>query len=271
MIETTNYGLKTYEADDIVNVMTVDKENMEIIDTAMKVNQESSVGIATELVSGSIHALTRINPDIPVFRFTATSNFTAGETFVVDGIQVTALLPSGETLGSGAYIVGSEVMCALRDTLLTVYCPQGTVATASDSERLGGELPEYYATKEEVDTAQSTATASGVLAQSCQSQISTMSVELSNISQKVGEGMKCALFGNYTLSTNESKTIDISSLGLESSQDYMVILSGDGPVYSSGAGLNPYVALSQKTATSFTLVSNSRNNAFVSYQVITFR
>lgn len=166
MNNTTNFELQTYEANDIVNVMTVDKSNMEKIDEVMKANQLSGIGTATELKSGSVHALTRANSDVSVFRFTATSNFTAGDTFVVDTMQVTALLPSGESLGTGAYVIGAEVLCSLRDTLLTVYVTTGEVAVAADSERLGGNLPEYYGTASDVAQALATASAAGVLAQS---------------------------------------------------------------------------------------------------------
>lgn len=166
MNTTTNFELQTYEADDIVNVMTVDKSNIEKIDEVMKANQLSGIGTATELKSGSVHAITRANGDVSVFRFTATSNFTAGDTFVVDTTQVTALLPSGESLGTGAYVIGAEVLCSLRDTLLTVYVTTGEVAVAADSERLGGNLPEYYGTATDVAQAQATASAAGVLAQS---------------------------------------------------------------------------------------------------------
>ena len=184
MKTTTNFGLQTYESDDIVNVMTVDKGNMETIDTQMKSNQLSGVGDATELLSGTVHAITRSVADCPMFRFTATSNYTAGDTFVVDGVQVTALLPSGEALGSGSYIIGSEVLCALRDTLMTVYVSSGVVSVAQDSEKLGGELPDYYATATAATEAQATATAAGVLAQSNTQQISGLDTRVQALETK---------------------------------------------------------------------------------------
>lgn len=184
MKSTTNFGLQTYESDDIVNVMTVDKGNMETIDTQMKSNQLSGVGDATELLSGTVHAITRSVADCPMFRFTATSNYTAGDTFVVDGTQVTALLPSGESLGSGSYIIGSEVLCALRDTLMTVYVSSGVVSVAQDSEKLGGELPDYYATATAATEAQATATAAGVLAQSNTQQISGLDTRVQALETK---------------------------------------------------------------------------------------
>ena len=99
-----------------------------------------------------------------MLRFTATSRFTAGDTFTVDGVQVSALTVSGEQLPDGAYIIGSEVLAYLKGTLLTVFTSQGTLATAKNALKLGGNDPEYYATASAVQTAQETATAAGNLA-----------------------------------------------------------------------------------------------------------
>lgn len=118
---TDNFELKLPESSDIVNPLINDNQNYIKIDQQMKANADSSVSTATELKSGTIHALTRDNEDASVFRFTATSNYDAGDTFTVDGVPVTALLPNGTSLGQGAYIVGGTVMCSLVGTLLTVY------------------------------------------------------------------------------------------------------------------------------------------------------
>ena len=157
MRKSTNFNLNLVEGNDLVNPLVQDVPNYEAIDEQMYKNECNSIGIATELKSGTVHALTRTIPDAPMFRFQATSNFTAGDTFTVDGIQVSALTPSGETLASGCYIIGSEVLCVLRETLLTVYVSGGTVTTAQDSEKLGGQLPEYYGTAENVASALETA------------------------------------------------------------------------------------------------------------------
>jgi hypothetical protein len=218
MKTTTNFGLQTYESDDIVNVMTVDKGNMETIDTQMKSNQLSGVGDATELLSGTVHAITRSVADCPMFRFTATSNYTAGDTFVVDGVQVTALLPSGEALGSGSYIIGSEVLCALRDTLMTVYVSSGVVSVAQDSEKLGGELPEYYATATAATEAQATATAAGVLAQSNTQQISGLDTRVQALETKgevynIGVEEAIGTLGDKTVYRKRYKADNVSIVG----------------------------------------------------------
>ena len=181
MRKSTNFNLNLVEGSDLVNPLVQDVPNYETIDEQMYKNECNSIGIATELKSGTVHALTRTIPNASMFRFQATSNFTAGDTFTVDGIQVSALTPSGETLASGAYIIGSEVLCSLRETLLTIYTSGGIVETASDSERLGGQLPSYYGTAEEVNQAITTAQASNVVALSLQTRVDELSLSISDI------------------------------------------------------------------------------------------
>ena len=164
MQNTDNFDLKIYEGEDLFNPLVVENANAQAIDTQMKKNENHTVGDATELISGTVHALTRLTPDTPMLRFTATSRFTAGDTFTVDGVQVSALTVSGEQLPDGAYIIGSEVLAYLKGTLLTFFTSQGTLATAQNALKLGGNAPEYYATATAVETAQNIATAAGNLA-----------------------------------------------------------------------------------------------------------
>ena len=164
MQNTDNFNLKIYEGEDLFNPLVVENVNAQSIDAQMKKNENHTVGDATELLSGTVHALTRLTPDTPMLRFTATSKFTAGDTFTVDGVQVSALTVSGEQLPDGAYIIGSEVLAYLKGTLLTFFTSQGTLATAQNALKLGGNTPDYYATATAVQQAQDTATAAGNLA-----------------------------------------------------------------------------------------------------------
>lgn len=164
MTNTTNYELNIVEGTDKVNPLTQLNPNFEIIDEQMKKNSDAGVQSATELTTGTVHALTRLQGDAPVFRFTATSRFTAGDTFTVDGVQVSALTTSGEQLPDGAYVIGAEVLCNLKGSVLTVYCSMNTVANAVNSQKLGEQSADYYATAEAVEQAQETATSAGNLA-----------------------------------------------------------------------------------------------------------
>lgn len=177
---SNNFDLNLVEGSDVVNLLTQMNPNTEKIDEQMFKNQNAGVQSATELLTGTVHAITRSVPDASMIRFTAVSRFTAGDTFTVDGVQVSALLPSGEQLADGAFIIGSEVLCVLKGTLLTVFAGAGAVAMAQDSEKLGGQLPSYYATKTEVDSAQNTANSAGSLAETNRQNISKLSEDVNS-------------------------------------------------------------------------------------------
>lgn len=164
-MQTSEYfDLNIYEGTDIFNPLTVENDNIEKIDEQMFLNSIATVGQATELKSGTVHALTRENPDASMFRFVATSKFDRGDTFTVDGIQVTGLRTDGKALDDGAYVINANVLCCLTGTVLTLFVATGDVAKADDADRLGGELPSYYGTATDVQQANTVAQAAGVLA-----------------------------------------------------------------------------------------------------------
>ena len=162
MRKTTNYELNIAEGSDRYNHLTIDNPNYEKIDTTMKENEDSAVQTATELKSGTVHAITRNKPNASMFRFVATSDFTSGETFTVDGQQVTALLPNGATLGTGAYHINANVLCCLVGTNMTVY----TIGVAEnvDASTLEGHSADYFATADALNDVRQTATSAGVVA-----------------------------------------------------------------------------------------------------------
>lgn len=162
MRTTDNFDLSLYEGSDKFNPLIVDNGNIEKIDEQMAKNFAGTIGTATELKSGTVHSLTR-NDDTPVFRFIATANYSAGDTFTVDGIQVSGLLADGRTLSDGAYVINSNVLCCLTGSVLTFYVTAGSVETADNSLKLGGELPAYYGKASDVAQATSVAQASSVL------------------------------------------------------------------------------------------------------------
>lgn len=162
--QTTNYGFNISEGTDLVNPLTDIFPNFEDIDTDLKDVSDSAVGTATELLTGTVHALVRSDSDRNVFTFTATSNFEAGETFTLDGVQVTALTPDGQPLSTGCYIIGSEVLVAVKGTLMTVYV---NPSKALDSDKLDGHDSSYFATA---------------------SDVSDLSDDVGALSQKVGSG-----------------------------------------------------------------------------------
>lgn len=181
MQTTDNYGLKVYEGADLFNPLTVENVNTESLDLIIKAISDQAIGTATELTTGTVHALTRSDSDQALFRFTATSNFVVGDTFTVDTIQVSALTINGQALPGGAYLAGAEVLCALVGTRLTVYGVTGSVI-ADDSLMLGGQLPSYYGKATDVTLAQNTATAAGTLATQLDGRVTAL--------EQAGSGLK---------------------------------------------------------------------------------
>ena len=172
MNTTTNYGLKQYEGSDILNPLQVDVYNMGVIDAQMYANALASVPTATHVLTGTVHALVRSNPDAAMFRFVATAGFTFGDSVTVDGISYTAKTTNGQVLNTDAFVNGANVLCCLESTELTFFV--ASVGTAPDSDRLGGELPSYYAKQSDMTQAQ---TDIGTNA----SNINTLGGELHNI------------------------------------------------------------------------------------------
>lgn len=155
MTNTTYYNLNIVEGTDIVNPLTVDNPNYEKIDETMHNNAISGVTLATEIANATVHAITRENSECAVIRFIATSNWKAGDTITVDGVAVTSLLPSGETLPDGAYVINANVLCILTGTNLTVYAERKKIKNASDvrynDTNVGAELNKINSNLELVD------------------------------------------------------------------------------------------------------------------------
>ena len=145
MINTTNYNLKQYEGSDLFNPLTVEAQNVQAIDAGMYANKTASVQTATELKSGTVHALTRSVPGAAVIRFVATSDWTSGDTCTVDGVQVTTLLTTGETLPTGAWKINANVLAILNGTVLTVFTSAPTGGGGDiDADTLEGHDAAYF-------------------------------------------------------------------------------------------------------------------------------
>lgn len=172
MNQTTNYELKQYEGSDTFNPLQVDVPNLTTIDAAMHENAINSVPKATHILSGTVHAIVRDNPDACMFVFVATAPFTFGDSFTVDGIAYTAQLTDGQQLNTNAFVENANVLCCLEGTELTFFV--ASTGTAPDADRLGGELPSYYAIQSDMTEAQ------GDISQNA-SDINDLAGELHNI------------------------------------------------------------------------------------------
>ena len=152
--QTTYYEFNKPAGSDLVNPLTDTFPNWDIADAALHELNERSFANATETVVLGVHAISRLNGYTKFIKWIATANFAAGDTFTVDGNVVAASTPSGALLATGAYVTGSVVIACLNadDSAMTIFVSGTNVAT--DSERLGGELPTYYATASDMSSAQ---------------------------------------------------------------------------------------------------------------------
>lgn len=150
MTQTTYYEFNKPEGTDLVNPLVDTNPNWDELDADLHEFNERSISNASEVVSLGVHTISRLDTTAKFLKWIATANFTAGETFTVDGLPVTASTPAGAALATNAYVTGSVVLACLNadNTAMTIYVSGTTVA--SDAERLGGELPSYYGTASDV-------------------------------------------------------------------------------------------------------------------------
>lgn len=123
---TPNFGFNIPDSTDIVNLLTQCYPNFTIADTALQAIKQQGISQATESKSGTVHNIVRVDSDCSVFWFTATSNFTTGDTFTVDGSPVTAVKVSGAGLETGDFVINSNVPCIVKGAVLTVLAGGGS-------------------------------------------------------------------------------------------------------------------------------------------------
>lgn len=162
MRNTEFFNLIEYEGSDLFNPLSVENVNAQRIDTALKQVQNLGVGLAAEVVSGTVHALTRQQPDNKVFYFVATGNWQVGDTVTVDGVQVSCKTPAGVTPPAGAWVINSAILGVLQGTLLTVYVTAAAEAGEIDADTLQGHPANYFATAADLDNKANKSTGSSV-------------------------------------------------------------------------------------------------------------
>lgn len=119
MLKTDNYALNIAQGTDTVNPLVMDNPNYQKIDKVMKDNEIRGVGTATELKTGPIHAIT-VQAQYTTFKFVATSDFIRGETFTLNGKQVTAYTTNQSPLDTNAYRIGATVLCSYNERISTI-------------------------------------------------------------------------------------------------------------------------------------------------------
>lgn len=181
MQQTTNYNLLIPEGTDIVNPLTQVNPNFQTIDGAMFANKQATIGTASEVVTGTVHAIIRNNADSDVFRFTATGAWTAGDTMTLDGQAVTVHLSDGTTPATNSYIIGAEVLAMVNGSLVTLAISTTPPAqgVTSFNSRTGAVVPtasDYDASMVDYDN-----TASGLNSTDVQGAIDENAVSIASL------------------------------------------------------------------------------------------
>lgn len=277
--QTTYYGFNKPSGTDLVNPLVDTNPNWDIADASLHELNERSICNCTEVVSLGVHTLSTLNTDTKFLKWIATANFTAGDTFVLNGDAIAASTPSGSALQTNAFVSGSVVLACLNadNSAMTIYVSGTTVA--DDSARLGGELPSYYAKDSDMNNARTDITnMQNLLGNNSIVGIGDGTVTGAILALE-GNKMK-TYYGTVSITTSTSADvntqIDISSLGLSNADDYFIIIDNDtmgvdysGTGWNGGINITPYI--SAKTANNFTLTvgrtTNSRTTK-VSYQVV---
>lgn len=133
MQTTSNYGFNIVEGTDIVNPLTQLNPNFTALDTDLKAVSDLTIDAASCIKTGTVHAVTRTLTDNNVFKFTATGDWTTGDTMTVDGVSVSVFLPDGSAPLTGAYVINTEVLCIKNGSRVTLYAaPNKATYTASE-------------------------------------------------------------------------------------------------------------------------------------------
>lgn len=133
MAQTTpNFGFNIAEGTDTVNLLTQCYPNFTSLDSILQAIKETGVTTSVATKTGTNFAIIRTDTDCNTFRFTATANYAAGDTFTVNGVAVTATSPAGTALPTGAFVINQSVLCILNSSVLTVFAGGAGSIDASD-------------------------------------------------------------------------------------------------------------------------------------------
>ena len=153
MSQTEHYSLNKPTGSDLVNPLVDTFPNWDIVDREMYKNYNLGVTGAEETVLQGVHAIIRANTDLPFFHFLAVANFSAGDTFTLDGVSVTAYTPDGNILVGGAFVSGANIIGYYNSTnsSITLYLNTTSGSGGSiDADTLDGHDSTYFATAQSV-------------------------------------------------------------------------------------------------------------------------
>lgn len=163
MQTTSNYGFNIVEGTDIVNPLTQLNPNFTALDTDLKAVSDNTVDNATCIKTGTVHAVTRVNTDAKVFRFTATGNWNTGDTMTVDGTLVSVFLTNGSAPTDGCFVINTEVIASIQGTRVTLYVNASNASYISfDDTSVSYTASNVQTAIEEASTAAGTEYSGGV-------------------------------------------------------------------------------------------------------------
>lgn len=264
MNQSTNYNFNLPEGTDLVNLLTQLIPNWSSLDTLLKGVEDQAITNCTEVVALGVHAITRSNTDGKILKWIATANYTAGDTFTIDGNLVAAATASGGALATDAIVSGAVVLAALNadESAMTIFVTGTNVA--SDSEKLGGELPSYYAKESDMSDAKQDITdldnlmgstsISAIGDGTVTGAISEINTELSDKQSKlIKEDLSLTFTSGYAYLGSSYKNI-VNALFVSNAGEYCIL----------SAGLNGLPILAGKTANGLA-VANGTYTVNVTY------
>lgn len=196
MQNTPNFNFMIAEGTDTVNLLTQCYPNFTSLDSILQAIKESGVTTATATRTGTNFAVVRTDTDCNFFRFVATANYVAGDTFTVDGVPVTATSAAGTALASGAFVINQTVLCVLNSAVLTVFA--------------GGAAGNIDAEDVDYDN-----TGSGLTATDVQAAIDEVVTDLSNVNENVSTYVSGTITaGNTSITLSDAAILTTSFIDI---------------------------------------------------------
>ena len=231
MNQTTNYNFNVPVGSDVVNPLVQDFPNWSSLDTILRNIANTGITTATHIKSGTIHTLSFSDTTVPMIRFQATADFNTNDTFTVNGLSVSALTVAGESLPAGAFVIGSMVLCELRDNLLTVY------SSGSDASTLEGHPASYFATNSDLQTVDDKADANKVLIDQINNDLSDIkSAPIFLADSLVNSWNDITISGNKLMTDYRYVYLELQDSNSQCYDSYLVPLS----IYVTKSSSNPY-------------------------------
>ena len=133
MTNTPNFNFTIAEGTDTVNLLTQLYPNFTSLDTILQAIKESGTTTAVTTKVGTVHQIVRNVADCNVIRWVNTANYTAGDTFTVDGNAVTATAMDGSSLPAGAFVINQSSLAILNGSVLTFVGVPGVSSVAASA------------------------------------------------------------------------------------------------------------------------------------------